>query len=93
MTIGLLQMELLLPGTNSLKDKRSLLKRITNQVRKKYNVAFSELSDQDSYGRAHIGVVTLANQSSRCHSILSNTENFISQNFDVLLSNRIMEMF
>ncbi len=92
MTIGLLQMEMLLPNTNSLKDKRSLLKRITNQVRKKYNVSFSELSDQDSFGKAHVGVVTLSNQSSRCHRVLTDTENFICQNFDVLLSNRIMEM-
>jgi uncharacterized protein YlxP (DUF503 family) len=92
MTIGFLQMELMLPNTNSLKDKRSLLKKISSLVRKKYNVAFSELSENDIVGKTHIGVVTLANKSDICHKILSNIEEFISKTFDVLLVKRIMEM-
>ncbi|MDO9547528.1 MAG: DUF503 family protein [Candidatus Marinimicrobia bacterium] len=36
MVIGILQMELLLPDTHSLKDKRSVLSRIKNGVRKQF---------------------------------------------------------
>jgi uncharacterized protein YlxP (DUF503 family) len=93
MTIGLLQMEMMLPHTNSLKDKRSLLKRMINLVRKKYNVSFSELSGNDSLGKTHIGIVTLSNHSDKCHQVLTEVENFISQNFDVMPVKRNMEMF
>ncbi len=92
MTIGFLQMELLLQDTNSLKDKRSFLKRLINQVRKKYNVSISELSDHNYIGKTHLGLVTVSNQSDRCHQILSNAEQFISTNFNCLVSKRIMEM-
>lgn len=85
-------MELMLPETNSLKDKRSLLKRISSLVRKKYNVAFSELSENDNYGKTHIGIVTLANKSDICHKILTNIEDFISKTFNVLIVKRMMEM-
>jgi uncharacterized protein YlxP (DUF503 family) len=93
MTIGFLQMELLLPDTKSLKDKRSLLKKMSSQIRKNYNVAFSELSENDSLGRAHIGLVTLANQNALCHKVLTAIENQIFENFNVLITQRRMEMF
>ena len=93
MTIGLLQMELMLPNTKSLKDKRSVLKNITSQVRKKFNVAFAELSQNDLVGKAHVGITTLSNKSEFCHKVLTKVEEYISTEFDVVLINRNMEMF
>lgn len=92
MTIGFLQMELMLPETNSLKDKRAFLKKLSNLIRKKYNVAFSELSKNDIIGRTHIGIVTLANKSDICYKVLANIEDFISKSFNVLVIKRNMEM-
>ena len=86
-------MEYMLPNTKSIKDKRSVLKNITNQVRKKFNVSFAELSQNDIVGKAHIGVTTISNKSDFCHKVLTQVEEFISTEFDVMLVNRNMEMF
>ena len=86
-------MELMLPNTKSLKDKRSVIKNITNQVRKRFNVSFAELSQNDIIGKAHVGIATLSNKSDFCHKVLSNVEEFVSTEFDVILINRNMEMF
>ena len=93
MTIGLLQMEFMLPNTKSLKDKRSVLKNIASLVRKKFNVAFAELSQNNIVGKTHVGVTTLSNKSDYCHKVLTQVEEFISTEFNVMLINRNMEMF
>ncbi len=58
MVIGLLQLELLLHDTNSLKAKRSVLSRLRTQTQKKFNVSFSEVGHQDLWQRAEIAMTT-----------------------------------
>ncbi|MDD5765611.1 MAG: DUF503 domain-containing protein [Candidatus Marinimicrobia bacterium] len=92
MTIGLLQMDLLLPMTRSLKDKRSILSRLKNQVRNKFNVAISELGMGDEMSRSQIGIATISNDSSVAHNILRQTEQFIENHFEVQVVGRRIEM-
>lgn len=92
MTIGLLQMDLLLPMTRSLKDKRSILSRLKNQVRNKFNVAISELGMGDEMSRSQIGIATISNDSSVAHDILRQTEQFIETHFEVQVVGRRIEM-
>ena len=61
MVVGLLQLELHLPTCNSLKDKRSILKRLINHLRRTYNVAVAETDHNDVWRSAQIGVVTVFN--------------------------------
>ncbi|MFA4838885.1 MAG: DUF503 domain-containing protein [Candidatus Neomarinimicrobiota bacterium] len=92
MTIGLLQMDLLLPMTRSLKDKRSVLSRLKNQVRNKFNVAISELGMGDEMSRSQIGIATISNDPSIVHDILQQTEQFIETRFEVQVIGRRIEM-
>ncbi len=92
MTIGLLQMDLLLRSPQSLKDKRSLISRIKNQVRAKFNVAIAELEYGDQYRRCLLGVTTLSNESSIVQQILSEVEKLIERTFEVQLIDSKMEM-
>jgi len=92
MTIGLLRMDLLLPMTRSLKDKRSILSRLKNQVRNKFNVAISELGMGDEMSRSQIGIATISNDSSVAHDILRQTEQFIETHFEVQVVGRRIEM-
>ena len=59
MIIGCLIMDLYLPYSHSLKEKRKRLKRLRDRLGTRYNVAFSELEFQDKWQRSRIGVVTL----------------------------------
>ena len=59
MVVGLLTVELHVPGCQSLKEKRMVLRRIKDRL-KKFNVAVSEVDHQDLWQRASLAVVTVS---------------------------------
>jgi uncharacterized protein YlxP (DUF503 family) len=59
MVVGLLTIELHVGGARSLKDKRMVLRRIKDRL-KKFNVAVSEVDHQDLWQRGALAVVTVS---------------------------------
>ncbi len=59
MIIGLLQIDVLIPESHSLKDKRSVLKKTIHRLRTRYNVSVAEIDGQDKWARATLAVVTV----------------------------------
>lgn len=62
MVIGILSIEIHLPYSHSLKEKRKRLSGLKARLTKTYNVAFSELDFQNKWQRTRIGMVTLNSQ-------------------------------
>ena len=61
MTIGVYTFELHLPGAQSLKNKRQVLRRLKDRLRARYNVAVAEIADHaDRWQRASLAVVSVA---------------------------------
>ena len=59
MVVGLLTVEMHVPGARSLKDKRMVLRRVKDRL-KKFNVAVSEVDHHDLWQRAALAVVTVS---------------------------------
>lgn len=59
MIIGSLRVRLLIRGSNSLKDKRSVLKRLIHRLRSQYNCAVAEVDDQNIWRSAILAIVTV----------------------------------
>lgn len=59
MVVGLLTVEMHLAGAQSLKEKRMVLRRIKDRL-KKFNVAVSEVEHQDLRQRAALAIVTVS---------------------------------
>ena len=59
MTVALLSLELYLPLSQSLKDKRMVLRRLKDRLGA-FNVAVAEVAHQDLWQRAGLGIVTVA---------------------------------
>lgn len=59
MVVGLLTVELHVPGSRSLKDKRMVVRRVKDRL-KKFNVAVSEIDHQDLWQRTSLAVVTVS---------------------------------
>jgi len=59
MVVGLLSVEIHVPGAQSLKDKRMVLRRVKDRL-KKLNVAVSEVDHQDLWQRAALAIVTVS---------------------------------
>ncbi len=56
MVVGVLRLELRLPETHSLKEKRSRLRAIKARVQQKFNVSIAECEDHDLWQRTVLGV-------------------------------------
>jgi uncharacterized protein YlxP (DUF503 family) len=59
MTVALLSVELFMPASRSLKDKRMVLRRLKDRLGA-LNVAIAEVAHQDLWQRAGLGIVTVA---------------------------------
>lgn len=58
--VALLSIEMHFPEARSLKDKRMLLRRVKDRL-KKFNIATAEVEHLDKWQRAQIGIVTVSN--------------------------------
>ena len=58
MPVGLLSVDLHLPGARSLKEKRMVLRSVKDRL-KKFNVAVAEIDHHDLWQRASLGVVAI----------------------------------
>jgi len=90
MLIGVLIIDLYLPTCNSLKEKRSILKRIKDRVRNSFNVSISELDEHDIWRRAQLGIACISNDGKDANSVLTKVVNFIeSQDLVEILNYKI----
>jgi len=93
MVIGCCTIELYLPGSASLKDKRSVLKSTMHRIRREFNVSIAEVDLQDVIQSAVLGVVTVSNDSAYVHGQLTHVVNWIErQRLDVELTGYEIEM-
>jgi uncharacterized protein YlxP (DUF503 family) len=60
MAIGHLTLELYLPLTSSLKEKRGIVKPLIARLRRDYNVSVCEADAQDTLSRAVVEVVCVS---------------------------------
>ena len=77
MVIGACSIDLHIPGNESLKGKRSVVRRIKERVRNTFNVSVAEVEDLDKLQRVGLGVAFVSNDVSHVHSTLSKVVNFI----------------
>lgn len=82
MIIGYLSLEIYLPYSHSLKEKRQRLKRIHDRLCRKYNVAFAELDFQNKWQRSKIGIVTINNQKIMVEKIFNQIIQDVEDNID-----------
>ncbi len=57
MPVGLLTLEIHLPYSHSLKEKRAVLRKVRDRLRSRFNVAVAELDHRDVWQVATLGVV------------------------------------
>jgi len=71
MTIGTAILDLHIPGCRSLKEKRSVIRRLTARLRKDFNVSVSEIAKQDLHQSARLGVAFVCNDRAFANTVLS----------------------
>ncbi len=60
MPVGVLTLEIQIPYSHSLKEKRAVLLKMRDRLRARFNVSVAELDHQDVWQRATLGVVSIS---------------------------------
>jgi len=79
--IGLLILELEIPGCTSLKDKRSRIKPLLARLHREFNVSTAELSHQDSWSRTVVGCTLLSNDSGQVQRALLQVSGWVEMHW------------
>jgi len=70
MYVAVGRVRLLLPGNQSLKGKRHVLRRLLERVRARYPVAVAEVAEQDRWQVAVLGLAAVGNEARFVRSVL-----------------------
>jgi len=91
MSVGILTLQIQLPGCKSLKEKRSRLKPLISRLRKEFNVSIAELERLDDWDTAIIGCALISNENQHVQSSLQTVCHWINKNWPdiTLLDDRI----
>ena len=79
MFVGVSRLVLHLPGNNSLKGKRSIVRGVIDRTKAKFGVSIAEVGDNDVLRRAVIGVAVISNSSAHVSSMLNHVSAFIER--------------
>ncbi len=93
MNVGVCRIELRLAENLSLKGKRRVLKSITTRVSNKFNVSVAEVSDQNLWQLATLGICCVSNNSRYTNEVLSKVVEFVvNSRFEVEILNYEIEI-
>jgi uncharacterized protein YlxP (DUF503 family) len=77
MHVGTLTVELHLPQSHSLKDKRAVIRPILDGCRHRFAVAAAEVDHQDRWQRAALGMATVSASATLAGEVLDGVERFV----------------
>lgn len=92
MTIGILNLILYLPNSNSLKAKRQILHSLKANLRNSFNIAITQIDDEDKWQKAILAVVGVEKNRNTMNSNLSRIINFIENFSEVQLVNHQIQL-
>jgi uncharacterized protein len=92
MVIGVLQVELTLPASNSLKDKRRLVKSLLDRLHNQFNVAAAEIDAQDDHRRAHLAVTCVSSEAKHANQILSHVMTTVDRESEMVVVHYDLEL-
>src|SRR3954449_6299469 len=89
MYVATMEFDLLLGDVHSLKEKRSIVRPIVAELRRRHDVAAAEAGHVELHRRAVIGVAVVAAEAGHCGEVLDACERLVAARPEVeLLSAR-----
>lgn len=92
MTVGILQLVIFIEDSNSLKDKRRLLHSFKARLRNNFNVAVTQVGEDDKWQKSSLAIVGVEKNRNTINSTLSKVVNFIEEFNGIELIDYEMEL-
>jgi uncharacterized protein YlxP (DUF503 family) len=92
MVVGVCRITLSLPGNDSLKGKRRVVRRIVDRTRNEYNAAVAEVGALDSHRQAELGFAVVSNEGAHANEMLDKISSFVSGLTEAIVMDRTLEI-
>ena len=77
MIVGVAIVELHVHGSQSLKEKRGVVRSVIQRVRNRFPVSVAEVGGQDTWQRAQVGITTVGSEARSVRAVLDRVVEFI----------------
>ena len=84
MSVGVCRLKIHIPGSRSLKDKRSVVKSLIARLRKQFNLSVAEVDDHDLWQMATIGMACVSQHNNRVDEVISAAISLIERDFPTI---------
>lgn len=92
MVVGACRITLAIPGNDSLKGKRAVVRPILDRVRARFNVAAAEVAAMDHHQRAILGFAVVSNDRSHAQSMIDTIASFVENQGKAIVTGRETEI-
>ena len=83
MFVGILNVELFIPDSNSLKSKRYIIKSMKDRLKNRFNISIAEIDHSDKWQRTSLGIAFISNEKTHVESVLGKVMDYIYNNYSV----------
>ncbi len=91
MKVGALRVELLVPGAQSLKDKRRAVKSLKDRIRHKFNVSVAEVDHHEAWQRTALGVAAAGSDGAYVRKVLEEVLKLMRRDASVQVASHEIE--
>jgi uncharacterized protein YlxP (DUF503 family) len=91
-TIGTLEIVLLIRESHSLKSRRRVVKSLVDRIRSRFNVSVADIGDQSVWQKVVIGVAVVANDGRYVNQVLSKVLDLVSSDLRAEIIDQSMEI-
>ena len=93
MTIGILTLQIHIPGCGSLKEKRRRLKPLLTRLHREFNISVSEIDNHDVWQSTTIACALITNDGGHTHRTLQKVARWVDTHWpDVALIDDHIEL-
>jgi uncharacterized protein YlxP (DUF503 family) len=78
MWIGWIEFDILLGDVQSLKEKRSVIRPLLAEIRRRFDVSVAEVGNHDQYRRSQVGAGLVAADRAHLVEVLDAVERFVA---------------
>jgi uncharacterized protein len=92
MVVGVCRITFGLPGNDSLKGKRKVVRALIDRARNKFNAAISEVAALDEHRRAIVGIAVVSNDGPHANSMLDHIVASMTSHTEAVVLGQSLEL-
>jgi uncharacterized protein YlxP (DUF503 family) len=92
LVVGIVVIDLSLPGINSLKEKRKIIKSLTARLRNKFNVSIAEVEFNDSLRSAQLGAAVVSNDNKYVDQVIARLVSLVNNESELIMTDYRVEI-